>query len=127
MSVLTSEQHHMLEQYDELLKTISEALIYLENKIAEQAPPQTAQVFQDLLLALEQVSRSHDQMADLFEEREEVQVLITDFHEIVQMLQGWFSFESNEEKKQLLVEKVIPAYKSWKARVEAFVKPYIAH
>ena len=117
----------MLEQYDELLNTISEGLEYLENNITEEAPPQTQQVFQDVLLGLEQVSRSHDQMAVLFEELEEMQPLIVDFHEIVQLLQGWFQLETNGEKRQLLVEKVVPAYETWRTRMQSFVKPYIAH
>ncbi|QAS53710.1 hypothetical protein [Halobacillus litoralis] len=127
MSELTSEQHHMLEQYDQLLNTISEGLEYLENNITEEAPPQTQQVFEDMLLGLEQVSRSHDQMGILFEEREEVQPLIVDFHEIVQLLQGWFELGTNEEKRRLLVEKVVPAYETWRTQMQAFVKPYIAH
>ncbi|REJ10187.1 hypothetical protein [Halobacillus trueperi] len=127
MSKLTAEQHHMLEQYDQLLDTISEGLEYLENNITAEAPPQTQQVFQDVLLGLEQVSRSHDQMAVLFEEREEIQPLIIDFHEVVQMLQGWFSLETNEEKRGLLVEKVVPAYEEWRTRMQSFVKPYISH
>ncbi|SDO19326.1 hypothetical protein [Halobacillus aidingensis] len=127
MSELTVEQHHMLEQYDQLLDTISEGLDYLENNITAEAPPQTQQVFQDVLLGLEQVSRTHDQMAVLFEEREEIQPLIIDFHEVVQMLQGWFTLETNEEKRGLLVEKVVPAYEEWRTRVQGFVKPYISH
>lgn len=117
----------MLEQYDQLLNTISEGLEYLENNITEEAPPQTQQVFEDMLLGLEQVSRSHDQMGILFEDREEVQPLIVDFHEIVQLLQGWFELGTNDEKRRLLVEKVVPAYETWRTSMQAFVKPYIAH
>ncbi|SFJ45428.1 hypothetical protein SAMN04487936_102236 [Halobacillus dabanensis] len=127
MSKLTTEQHHMLEQYDQLLNTISEGLEYLENNITEEAAPQTQQVFQDVLLGLEQVSRSHDQMAVLFEAQEEVQPLIVDFHGVVQLLQGWFELETNEEKRRLLVEQVVPAYETWRTSMQSFVKPYIAH
>ncbi|RDY71523.1 hypothetical protein DXT76_05735, partial [Halobacillus trueperi] len=75
----------------------------------------------------EQVSRSHDQMAVLFEEREEIQPLIIDFHEVVQMLQGWFALETNEGKRGLLVEKVVPTYEGWRTRMQSFVKTYISH
>ncbi|CDQ19217.1 hypothetical protein SAMN05192559_101130 [Halobacillus karajensis] len=124
MAELTVEQHTMLEQYDQLLGTLSDGLEYLENNITEEDPPQIQRAFQDVLLGLEQVSRSHDQMTVLFEE---LQPLILDFHQVIQLLQDWFKLGTNEEKRQLLVEKVVPSYEEWRTRMQAFVKPYIAH
>ena len=127
MVELTKDMHQMLTHYDELLNTISEGLVYLEQNITEEAPPEAQRVFEDTLLALEQVSVSHEQMVTIFENDSEVQTLIEDFHDIVQLLQGWFTLSSNEEKRQLLADKVVPAYESWKTRIQSFIKPHIAH
>ncbi|MGR9048808.1 hypothetical protein ACQ4XT_09275 [Halobacillus faecis] len=127
MSELTAEQHEMLERYDELLSTISEGLKYLEDHMKTEETPMAQQVFQDVLLSLEQISRSHDQMEIFFNGNEDLQDLVIDFHGIVNHLQGWFERDTAQEKHQLLVEHVLPAFESWRTRMEAFVKPYIAH
>lgn len=127
MSQLTAEQHEMLEQYDELLSAISEGLNYLENNMKTEETPLAKQVFQDVLHGLEQISRSHDQMEVLFDDNEDLQALVIDFHGIVKLLQGWFEQENVQEKHHLLVERVVPTYESWRTRMEAFVKPHIAH
>ncbi|MEC3882768.1 hypothetical protein VKA52_03380 [Halobacillus sp. HZG1] len=127
MSELTAEQHEMLERYDELLSTISEGLKYLEDHMKTEETPMSQQVFQDVLLSLEQISRSHDQMEVFFKGNEELQALVIDFHGIVNHLQGWFEHDTAQEKHHLLVEHVVPAFESWRTRMEAFVKPYTAH
>ena len=127
MSELTVEQHQLLFDYDQLLNTISDALEYLEKNIKEEAPPEVQQVFQDVLLALDKASTSHEQMVALFNEDIKLITLIGDFHDVVKLLQQWFELETNEEKRQLLVEKVVPAYESWRSQMQSYVKPYIVH
>gem|GEM_PF-6940395 len=127
MSELTVEQHQLLFEYDQLLNTISDALEYLEKNIKEEAPPEVQQVFQDVLLALDKASTSHEKMVALFNEDINLITLIGDFHDVVKLLQQWFELETNEEKRQLLVEKVVPAYESWRSQMQSYVKPYIVH
>ncbi|MCA1011240.1 hypothetical protein [Halobacillus halophilus] len=127
MSELTVEQHQLLFEYDQLLNTISEALEYLEKNIKEEAPAEVQQVFQDVLLALDKASTSHEQMVALFNEDINLITLIGDFHDVVKHLQQWFELETNEDKRQLLVEKVVPAYESWRSQMQSYVKPYIVH
>lgn len=127
MSELTAEQHHMLKEYNEVLDTISEALEYLETNLKEEDPDAVQQVFEDLLLAFEQLSVSHEQMIIWFEDKVEMSTLVADYHEVIDLLKEWFVLESNEEKRKLVTEKVIPAYESWKDKIQLFVNPYIAH
>ncbi|TGB02360.1 hypothetical protein [Halobacillus salinus] len=127
MTELTADMHHMLTQYDELLNTVSEGLGYLEKNITEEAPPEAQRVFEDMLLALEQISVSHEQMMVIFEEDPKLRTMVEDFHDVVKLLQGWFSLGSNQEKQQLITEKVLPAYEAWRTRMQAYVKPHIAH
>ncbi|MGI8315507.1 hypothetical protein [Halobacillus mangrovi] len=127
MSELTAEQHHMLKDYNEVLDTVSEALVYLEKNLKEEALDEDQQVFEDLLLAFEQLSVRHEQMIIWFEDKVEMSMLVADYHEVIDLLKKWFVFESNEEKRKLLTENVIPAFESWKDKMQLFVKPYIAH
>lgn len=127
MTELTADMHQMLTQYDELLNTVSEGLDYLEKNITEEAPPEAQRVFEDLLLALEQISVSHEQMMVIFEEDPQLRTMVEDFHDVVKLLQGWFSLGSNEEKRQLITEQVLPSYEAWRTRMQAFVKPHIDH
>ncbi|SFF68103.1 hypothetical protein SAMN05216353_10588 [Halobacillus alkaliphilus] len=127
MSELTVEQHQLLFEYDQLLNTISDALEYLEKNIKKEALPEVQQVFQDVLLALDKASTSHEQMVALFNEDINLITLIGDFHDVVKLLQQWFELETNEEKRQLLVEKVVPAFESWRSQMQSYVKPYIVH
>ncbi|WP_079478181.1 hypothetical protein [Halobacillus salinus] len=127
MTELTADMHHMLTQYDELLNTVSEGLEYLEKNITEEAPPEAQRVFEDMLLALEQISVSHEQMMVIFEEDPKLRTMVEDFHDVVKLLQGWFSLGSNQEKQQLITEKVLPAYEAWRTHMQAYVKPHIAH
>ncbi|MGP4077714.1 hypothetical protein [Halobacillus sp. K22] len=127
MSELTVEQHQLLYEYDQLLNTLSDALEYLENNIQEETSPEAQQVFQDVLLALDKASTIHEQMVSLFNEDIKLITLIGDFHDIVKLLQQWFEFETNEDKRLLLVEKVVPAFESWRSQMQSYVKPYIVH
>ncbi|MBH0230891.1 hypothetical protein [Halobacillus yeomjeoni] len=127
MSQLTMDQTHMLNEYNQLLDTLSEAFEYLETHIEEEAPPQAQQVFEDLLMAFGQVTDSHGQMLILFRDEKNVHPLIEDFHDIVNLLQSWFVKETNLQKKRLLVESVVPVFESWRTRMQAFLNPYIVH
>ncbi|ARI76524.1 hypothetical protein [Halobacillus mangrovi] len=127
MSELTAEQHHVLKDYNEVLDTVSDTLEFLETNLKEEVSDEVQQVFEDLLLAFEQLSVSHEQMIIWFEDKVEMSTLVADYHEVIDLLKEWFVFESNEEKRELLFEKVTPAFESWKDRMQLFVKPYIAH
>ncbi len=127
MSELTADQHHMLREYDRLLVVTSEAFEYLEENMNEEAPKEVQQVFEDVLLSFEQMSVTHEQMVTLFDGDNQANFLIEDFHSMIEHLKGWFELEKQEEKRQLLAEKVVPAYESWRDQMQLFVKPYIAH
>jgi hypothetical protein len=127
LAELTVEQHHVLKEYNEVLDKVSEALEYLEQNLEEELPDEVQEVFEDLLLAFEQLSGTHEQMVIWFEDKLEMSTLIADYHEIIDLLKKWFVLNSNEEKRELLEEKVIPSYENWKYHIQLFVKPYIAH
>ncbi|UOQ45736.1 hypothetical protein MUN89_07340 [Halobacillus salinarum] len=127
MTDLTVEQHHMLREYDRLLTVTSEGFQYLEDNTKEDAPPQVQQVFEDVLLSFQQMSKTHEQLVNLFQEDPDVKGMIDDFHEMALLLQEWFELDTHEEKQQLLIQRIVPAYESFREQMQLFVKPYIAH
>ncbi|RWZ55023.1 hypothetical protein EQV77_12950 [Halobacillus fulvus] len=120
--MITKEQHVMLEQYNQLVHTVSEGLEFVVHNIEGGQ-----QVFEGILMSMEQLSLSHEQMLWFFDGKEEVEVIVQDFHAVVQLLPDWFTIEAEQEKHSLLNEKVVPAYEAWKNNVQQFIKPYVTH
>ncbi|UOR11681.1 hypothetical protein [Halobacillus amylolyticus] len=127
MSELTASQHHMLKEYKQLLAVISEGFEYLEKNLDKEAPPQAQQVFEDVLVAFQQLSHTHEQILELLHEDARTRELVNEFHDIVKLLEKWFILGTNQEKRQLLIQEVVPVYESWRSRMQSFINPYTAH
>ncbi|MFD2922583.1 hypothetical protein [Halobacillus naozhouensis] len=127
MSHLTGAQHQMLQEYKQVLSVISEGFEYLENNLNIEAPPQAQQVFEDVLLAFQQICDSNDQLVEWFKEDAPSTLLLDDFHDIVKLLEKWSTLETNQEKRNLLVKEVIPVYESWHSQMRSFLDSYLAH
>ncbi len=127
MSQLTDAQHSMLQEYKQLLSGISEGFEYLENNLSIEAPPQAQQVFEDVLLAFQQLCDSNDRLVEWFKDDAPSKLLLSDFHDIVKLLEKWSTFGTNQEKRDLLVKEVIPVYESWRSQMQSFLDSYIAH
>ncbi|MDL4839231.1 hypothetical protein [Aquibacillus rhizosphaerae] len=127
MTELTDAQYQMLKDYNELLTGMHEGLIYLEQNLIEEVPPQVDQVFNDLLAGFEQLHKAHSQMLVIFTDNGEITELVEECKQIIEQLTKWFTFDSNLAKQQLLTNQVVPAFDSWKNNMEQFLKPYIVH
>ncbi|MCT2537272.1 hypothetical protein NC661_14695 [Aquibacillus koreensis] len=127
MTELNEEQHYMLTQYKELLSGMREGLSYIQANLTEEAPPQVSQVFQDLLVAFEQINKVHSQMLIIFNDHPKVVELVEQYKSVVEDLTLWFKVDSNQAKQQLLTDKVLPAFDEWKNNTDQFLKPYITH
>ncbi|UOQ94387.1 hypothetical protein MUO14_05370 [Halobacillus shinanisalinarum] len=127
MSELTAAQHHMLQEYKQLLAVISEGFEYLENNLEKEALPQVQQVFEDILVAFQQISHTHESLLELLQEEARTRELVNEFHDIVKLLEKWFTLGTNQEKRQLLIQEVIPVYENWRSRMQSFINPYTAH
>ncbi|MYL54014.1 hypothetical protein GLW08_11765 [Pontibacillus yanchengensis] len=128
MSNITVEQFDFLKQYDRLLHTMSEGFEYLEENLKEEAPPQVEQVFADIVTALQQLNQGNEKLASLLEDRQdEIQQLLIDFQDIVEMMSQWFDKQTNEEKRVLLTQHIIPYFESWRSKMHQLLQPYIAH
>ncbi|MYL33980.1 hypothetical protein GLW05_10260 [Pontibacillus yanchengensis] len=122
------EQFDFLKQYDRLLHTMSEGFEYLEANLNEEAPPQVEQVFADIVTALQQLNQGNEKLASLLEDRQdEIQQLLVDFQDIVEMMSQWFDKQTNEEKRVLLTQQIIPYFESWRSKMHQLLQPYIAH
>lgn len=128
MSNINVEQFDFLKQYDRLLHTMSEGFEYLEANLNEEAPPQVEQVFADIVTALQQLNQGNEKLASLLEDRQdEIQQLLVDFQDIVEMMSQWFDKQTNEEKRVLLTQQIIPYFESWRSKMHQLLQPYIAH
>ncbi|MBN8235331.1 hypothetical protein JF544_08705 [Halobacillus kuroshimensis] len=111
----------MLRAYNELIHTTQEGLDYLTEQYAGLPSPQAPGVFQDVLLAFQQLNATHEKMGRLMKG-----VLLKDFLHIVEMLEGWFDIPS-QEKFIHLTEVVLPAYAAWSEKTQSALHPYIVH
>ncbi|KGP73606.1 hypothetical protein [Pontibacillus yanchengensis] len=128
MSNITVEQFDFLKQYDRMLHTMSEGFEYLEENLTEEAPPQVEQVFADIVTALQQLNQGNEKLASLLEDRQdEVQQMLVDFQDIVELMSQWFDKQTNEEKRVLLTQQIIPYFESWRSKMHQLLQPYIAH
>ncbi|WP_138419461.1 hypothetical protein [Aquibacillus sediminis] len=127
MTQLTDAQHEMLQEYLQLLAGMREGFDYIEENLTEEAPPQVAQIFQDLIKAFEQVHKTHSQLLVIFQDEPKVIELVEECKQLVEQLSTWFEVESNEAKQQLLANKVNPSFREWQQKMEQFVQAYIAH
>ncbi|WP_237458586.1 hypothetical protein [Pontibacillus yanchengensis] len=107
---------------------MSEGFEYLEANLNEEAPPQVEQVFADIVTALQQLNQGNEKLASLLEDRQdEIQQLLVDFQDIVEMMSQWFDKQTNEEKRVLLTQQIIPYFESWRSKMHQLLQPYIAH
>ncbi|MRH41981.1 hypothetical protein GH741_04740 [Aquibacillus halophilus] len=127
MQELTDAQRQMLRDYKDLLSVMSEGFDYLNTDYNEEAHLHTVRVFKDLLAAFEQLNNCHQQMLVIFSEEELLIDLLDEFKEIIKDFSECFEATSDEEKKELVTRKVIPAFESWKIQMEEFISPYISH
>ncbi|WP_112181897.1 MULTISPECIES: hypothetical protein [Paraliobacillus] len=116
--------YQLLREYKEMLLVMSEGFTYVKDNLSEEAPAKVQDVFNDLLASFQQLNATHGQLANIFDESDEMEALLNEYKEIVKLLSEWFEKKSNEEKRQLLNEKVVPAFEAWKEKIIAFVEPY---
>lgn len=127
LSQLTEEQIHFLKQYNHLIQTMSEGFEYLEENIKEEAPPQVDQVFADVVQALQQLNQGNQQLATIVDKPEQIQPLMEDFQDIVNMMSEWFEQTAVDERYQLLHNRVVPNFESWRHSMHQLLKPYVSH
>lgn len=124
MEPIEDSQTQMIKEYGQLLPLMSD----LEKNLSEEdAPLEVMRVFNDLLSSFQQLNYSHEQLMQIFDGNQEMVDLVEDCNDIIQLLSKWFDFQSNNEKRKLLVEHVIPAFESWKYQVEKYISPYVVH
>ncbi|GGM35381.1 hypothetical protein GCM10011351_21790 [Paraliobacillus quinghaiensis] len=124
MVQLKDGDYQLLREYKEMLVVMSEGFIYVKDNLSEEAPIQVQDVFNDLLASFQQLNATHGQLVRIFEESEEVEVLLSEYKEIVKSLTGWFEMNANQEKRELIETKVSPAFESWKQKMLDFIQPY---
>jgi len=127
LSELTEEQIQFLKHYNSLLQTISEGFEYLEENITEEAPPQVDQVFADIVQALQQLNQGNQQLATIVEKPDLIKPLMEDFQDIVNMMSEWFELKTVDDRYQLLNNRVVPNFESWRHSMHQLLKPYVSH
>ncbi|GGD10979.1 hypothetical protein [Pontibacillus salipaludis] len=127
MPELTEEKVQFLQQYDQLLHTMSEGFDYIEENLDEEAPPEVNQVFSDLVQAMQQLHQGNQQLPAFIGDTEQLKYQIVDFQEIVEMMSEWFEKPTNLDKKSLISGKVAPNFESWRLCMHQLLKPYIQH
>lgn len=124
MVEIKDTDYQLLREYKEMLLVMSEGFAYVRDNLSEEAPGQVQDVFNDLLASFQQLNATHGQLANNFEESDEIETLLNDYKDVVKLLSEWFDKKSNEDKRQLLNKKVVPAFEAWKENMIAFVEPY---
>lgn len=127
MAELTEEKVQFLQQYDQLLYTMSEGFDYIEENLGEEAPAEVDQVFSDLVQAMQQLHQGNQQLAAFIGDTEQLKYQIVDFQEIVEMMSEWFEMPANDDKKSLISGRVAPNFESWRMSMHQLLKPYIQH
>ncbi|WP_345242357.1 hypothetical protein [Pontibacillus salipaludis] len=127
MAALTEEKIQFLQHYDQLLHTMSEGFDYIEENLAEEAPPEVEQVFTDLVQAMQQLHQGNQQLPAFIGDTEQLKYQIVDFQEIVEMMSEWFEKPTNLDKKSLISGKVAPNFESWRVSMHQLLKPNIQH
>ncbi|MCD5325901.1 MULTISPECIES: hypothetical protein [Pontibacillus] len=127
MVELTEEKVQFLQQYDQLLYTMSEGFDYIEENLGEEAPAEVDQVFSDLVQAMQQLHQGNQQLAAFIGDTEQLKYQIVDFQEIVEMMSEWFEKPTNLDKKSLISGRVAPNFESWRMSMHQLLKPYIQH
>ncbi|MEQ6377591.1 hypothetical protein RZN22_05610 [Bacillaceae bacterium S4-13-58] len=128
MSAIKEEDLYFLRQYNYLLEVMQEGFDYLEEKWGPMPPVETQRVLTDIIHSFQQLNQSHKQIKDIMKSQGiEFSPYIDDFESVINELFQWMEIETNHEKENALVQRVIPKFSDWRQSIGSLLQPYISH
>jgi predicted Ser/Thr protein kinase len=126
VNALSEAQYDFLTRYFDLLATVEEGFHFVHERYMEENFGQGDQLLSDIIGAFVQFSSSNVTMDSIFSEDEEVIKQLDQFQVIVDQVARLEDFFNQERDKrvQFVSDTLIPAYLSWKERVEITLEKY---
>jgi hypothetical protein len=126
VNALSEAQYDFLTKYFDLLATVEEGFLFVQERYMERNYGQGDQLLSDIIGAFVQFSSSNVTMDSIFSEDEEVIKQLDQFRAIVDQVARLEDFFSQELDKRVhfVSETLIPTYLSWKGRVEITLEKY---
>jgi hypothetical protein len=120
MRQLKGSQIEFLQKYYQLLESMSEGFDYLVQIPDLSSSSIAKSLFNDIVLAFEQINESHRQLIPLLKLDNTDQ-----FQELIQKMTQWF--QSRINKEELLKTEIVPSFESWKKGMVTIIGPYVLH
>jgi hypothetical protein len=126
MVVLTTPQIEMVQKYVELLDTIEEGFVYVEESFVNYERTQGDVVLADIFTALAQVSATNVHLCQLFAEEADIVNhlrLFSDVLEEAYKLEG--NLADTNMKQRIVEQHLSPAFQAWKLSITRLLKRYV--
>ncbi|TMU84311.1 hypothetical protein FGG79_15570 [Bacillus sp. BHET2] len=125
---LDEKQYDLVNQYVGMLDTIEEALKYVEASFTASSKTEGDTVLSDVFMAIGQISESNPLLKEMFDGREDIQKVITEFDTVTnQALKLDGQLDNNAVRQSIVQEKLSPAFSAWKTTIEIELNPYLTH
>jgi transcription termination factor Rho len=128
--MIQMEQKHfeVIRQYVDLIEIIEEGFEYIEGQYKVDAIMAGDRILGDVFLAFSQIEGANQIILDIFNGEHSVKQEIQMFHSIIEIVKELEdNFQDDEEKKRIVLSKLIPAFSAWQLLIEAEFKPYLQH
>ncbi|GMN99952.1 hypothetical protein [Parageobacillus thermoglucosidasius] len=126
MVVLTAPQIEMVQKYVELLGTVEEGFVYVEESFVNYERTQGDAVLADIFMAFAQISKTNAHLCQLFAEEPDIVNglrLFSDVLEEAYKLDG--NFSDTNLKQRIVEQHLSPAFQAWKLSVTQLLKRYV--
>ncbi|MGM7702907.1 hypothetical protein ACSVDE_14350 [Pseudalkalibacillus sp. Hm43] len=128
MIQMEQKQFEVISQYVDLLQVIEEGFNYIEGRYQEDAVMAGDRILGDVFLAFSQIEGANKIILDVFNGEKAVEQEIGMFSSIIDIVKELEqNFEDADEKKRIVLTKLMPAFLSWKVLIESEFKPYLQH
>jgi hypothetical protein len=126
VNALSEAQYDFVSKYFDLLATVEEGFLFVQERYMERNYGQGDQLLSDIIGAFVQFNSSNVTMDSIFSEDEEVIKQLDQFQTIVDQVANLEEVFNQERDKrvQFVSDTLIPTYRSWKENVEKRLEKY---